>query len=79
MIFMIYIINANEIDTTKINLFYLEPGYSFMLADSFHHQVELSLKKIANVYDFMDFEKVISRSKSEHVEAKVMTLQDFYN
>jgi len=28
-----------------------------MSADSFHHKIELSLKKTGKVYDFMDFEQ----------------------
>lgn len=57
-IFLIYIINSNDIKTVEIYLFYFEPGHSFMSADSFHHQVELSLKKTSKVNDFMDFEKL---------------------
>jgi len=77
--FLIYVINSHEIETTEINLFYFEPGHSFMSADSFHHQVELSMKNTGKVYDFMDFEKVIRKCNSGHVDAKVMDLKDFYD
>lgn len=39
--FLIYVINSKEIETTEINLFYFEPGHSFMSADSFHHKVRI--------------------------------------
>lgn len=42
-----------------------------MLADSFHHKIELSMKKTGKVYDFMDFVKVIHNFNSGHVVAKI--------
>lgn len=49
--FLIFIINSNEIEANEINIHYFQPGHSFMSADSFHHQIEQSLKKMGKVYD----------------------------
>jgi len=57
--FLIYIINSEEISANEINLHYFQPGHSFMSADHFHHQVELSMKRVGKVYDFNDFQKCV--------------------
>lgn len=66
--FLIYIINSKDIDAKEINLYYFQPGHSFMSADSFHHQVELSMKKMGKIYDFFDFEKCIRNSNTGRVD-----------
>lgn len=43
--FLVQMVNSSDIEATEICLHYFEPGNSLMSADSFHHQVELSLKK----------------------------------
>uniref|UniRef100_A0A2S2NS37 DUF7869 domain-containing protein n=1 Tax=Schizaphis graminum TaxID=13262 RepID=A0A2S2NS37_SCHGA len=43
--FLVYIVNSCEVLTNIIKIYYFEPGHTYMSADSFHHQVELALKK----------------------------------
>jgi len=43
--FLVFIIHSSEITTKVIDLFFSEPGHTFMSADNFHHQVEKALKK----------------------------------
>lgn len=50
-----------------------------MSADSFHHQVENSLRKKGKVYDFQDFVDCIENARSgKKVIVAVMELQNFY-
>lgn len=37
--FLVYLINSNVIEATKIQFNYFEPGHTFMSADIFHYQV----------------------------------------
>lgn len=53
--FLVYIINHHGISAETITLKYFETGHTFMSADSYHHQVNDSLKKPKKVYDFKDF------------------------
>ena len=57
----------------KITIKYLEKGYTFMSADSFHSRIESELRKMKNVYDFEDFVAVINR----HGIAVPMNAADF--
>jgi len=34
--FLIYMMNSQELETMVIDIFYFQPGHSFMSADSFH-------------------------------------------
>lgn len=43
--FLIFLINSEQTSAQKIIINYFETGHTFMSADSFHHQVELSLKR----------------------------------
>lgn len=52
---LIFLINSPEFGTENVHLKYFEPGHSYMSADSFHHQVELSLKKQKNNLRFQRF------------------------
>lgn len=69
---------SGELAAEEIELCYFEPGHSFMSADSYHHQVELSLKNQGKVYDFYDFQKAIESSRKSQVEAKPMDFSDIY-
>ncbi|KAG8292564.1 hypothetical protein J6590_036307 [Homalodisca vitripennis] len=51
--------------------------YTFMSADSFHHQVELLLKNRKN-YDFEDFGSAVSTANSGKEEVLKMQVGDFY-
>jgi len=48
-----------------------------MAADSFHHQVEKSLREKAKVYDFDDYVSCVQSSNSSKVFTKSMQVQDF--
>lgn len=74
--FLIYIVNSLETSIKEIVFKYFEPGHTFMSADHFHHQVEVSMKKTPKIYDFKDFVDVVQRANSNKV--KVITPQDFY-
>ncbi|CAG9829587.1 unnamed protein product [Diabrotica balteata] len=60
-----------------ITINYFEPGHTFMSADSFHHQVELSLKKKKKVYDYHDFVKAVKTCNLNRVVVKEMGVSDF--
>lgn len=75
--FLVYIINSDEIATKEITLKYFEPGHTFMSADSFHHQVEKSMEKMHNVYDFNDFQQAVQSANSGKVKVINMNFEDF--
>jgi len=75
--YLIYLINSNETHTETVELNYLEPGHTFMSADSFHHRVELSMKQCGKVYDFTDYEQCVKNCSSSKVDVKSMTISDF--
>lgn len=77
--FLIYVINSNKIAAKNITINYFEPGHNFMSADSFHHQVELSLKKAKKVYDFRDFVEAVKTCNLKRVTVKEMTVADFFD
>ena len=75
--FLVYIINSDEISANEIVINYFEPGHTFMAADNFHHQVELSMKHVGKIYDFDDFVKCVGKSNSGKVDTKSMSHSDF--
>lgn len=77
--YLVYIVNSTEVETETITFKYLEPGHTFMSADSFHHQVEKSLNKMGKVYDFNDFSSAVSNANSGFVDIKIMEVGDFRN
>lgn len=50
-----------------------------MSADHFHHQVELSMKRVGKVYDFNDFQKCVEDANSGHTYTKTMDVDNFLN
>ena len=50
-----HFVNLPDCSIDSIEVKYLEPGHTFNSADSFHHKVELSIKKSRFLYDFNDF------------------------
>ena len=76
--FLVYIINSNHISAKEINFLYFEPGHTFMSADSFHHQVELSLKRQGKTYDFDDFSKAVADANNQRVKVIPMNFEDFF-
>lgn len=77
--FLVYIINSSDINAENIIINYFEPGHTFMSADSFHHQVELSLKKQGKTYDFPDFVDAVAQANKGKADVKSMEFQDFFN
>lgn len=77
--FLIYIVNSSEVAFEDITLKFFEPGHTFMAADHFHHQVELSLKRRKKVYDFEDFCDVVSQANSSRVNVINMQISQFFN
>ncbi|XP_031327380.1 uncharacterized protein LOC116160352 [Photinus pyralis] len=76
--FLLYIVNSDEINANEIVIKYFEPGHTFMAADSFHHKVELSMKKMGNkLYDFGDFVQAVKQA-SRQTEVLPMELQHFF-
>lgn len=76
--FLIYIVNSGEINADKIVIKFFEAGHTFMSADSFHHRVELSMKRMKNkIYDFEDFYTAVI-SAGKNVIPKKMDHNDFY-
>lgn len=77
--FLVRMVNSTEIAVNEISVNYFEPGHTFMAADSFHHQVELSLKRQNKTYDFEDFVSAICKARKKNkVEVKIMSYKDFY-
>lgn len=77
--YFVYIVNSTEICAEKITLKYLEKGHTFMSADSFHHQVELSMKnrKDSTVYDFEDFVDAVQKANDGRNYCKEMSFFHF--
>ncbi|KAF2886414.1 hypothetical protein ILUMI_19762 [Ignelater luminosus] len=51
-------VNSDEILASSITFNYFEPDHTFMSAGSFHHQVELSMKR-KQISDFDDFSEAV--------------------
>ncbi|CAG9773648.1 unnamed protein product [Ceutorhynchus assimilis] len=77
--FLVYIVNSLNVVATEIVINYFEPGHTFMSADSFHHQVEQSMRKFKKIYDFNDFKKAVSNANSSRVNVLEMELTDFFD
>lgn len=75
--YFIYIVNSSKVLIEKIEVNYFEAGHTFMSADSFHHQIEKSLKQQKKTYDFQDFIMAVSLAHSGKVTVKAMEISDF--
>lgn len=77
--FLAYIINSDEIRANQISIKYLDKGHTYMSADSFHHQVELSMKhQHKNIlYDFHDFVNAVQSANKGRVVPIVPSFTDF--
>lgn len=76
--FFVYYVNSNECILKSIKIKYLETGHTFMSADSFHHQVEKSLKCKGKVFDFQDYVECVRNSNNGRVDVVEMSVGDFY-
>lgn len=80
MAFLVYIVNSTECpNLNSITMKYFEPGHTFMSADSFHHQVELAMKRMGIINDFFDFLSCVNSARSGNVEVKDMSTSDFFD
>ncbi|CAB0009766.1 unnamed protein product [Nesidiocoris tenuis] len=73
-------VNSECIQAETITFCYFEPGHTFMSSDTFHHMIELSMKKQKFVYDFEDMKKAValSRKGTNAVVVKEMRPEDFF-
>jgi hypothetical protein len=69
----LFAVNCIVLKVNTITITYLEPGHTFMSADSMHHQCEKALRKKGLISDFSDFVTAI-RAK---VPTKVLSFNDF--
>ncbi|KAK4879538.1 hypothetical protein RN001_007684 [Aquatica leii] len=78
--FFINIVNCLEVALKTFTVKYFVSGHTFKAADSFHHQVELSLKRKKRVCDFNDFIATVKATQlnSTKVDVHVMELNNFY-
>ena len=53
------LINSPDLQLDTITVKYLEPGHTFMSADSFHHREELSIKQCGQLHTYEDFVGVV--------------------
>ena len=58
-------VNNPSIGITCISLKYLEPGHTFMAADSVHGSITTKLKSKSEVYDFQDYIELIEKSRKQ--------------
>ncbi len=75
--FFTYIVNCPEVTLEYLDVKYLESGHTFMSADAFHHQVELSLKRTGKVYDFNDFKSAVQKAGTSRVNVREMKIDNF--
>ncbi|XP_031343193.1 uncharacterized protein LOC116170790 [Photinus pyralis] len=73
--FLVYIVNSDEVRLQSLELRYFEPGHTFMAADSFHHRVEVALKRKGKIYDFLDYVDAIKSVPAKVIE---MSIENFY-
>ena len=71
---LVGLVNSDAVEFEDITLKFFETGHTFMSADSFHHGVELEMKKGkgGNVYDFPEFVDVVKKSNSGKVDVIVL-------
>lgn len=77
--FFIYFINSEQTSMKQIKLKFLQTGHTFMSADSFHHQVEKSLKQKGKVLDFDDYKNCIQSSNGDRNVCVELNFYDFLN
>lgn len=77
--FCVYLVNSSDVALKSLTLKYFEPGHTFMSADSFHHQVEKSLKQMKKVYDFEDYKHAVQKANSAKVNVLEMKINNFFN
>ena len=58
---MRHVVNDPKYDCEEFTLSQIHRTgpYTFMAADAFHKQIEDGMRRVKNVYDFPDFERII--------------------
>lgn len=77
--FCVYLVNSSDVALKSLSLKFFEPGHTFMSADSFHHQVEKSLKQMKKVFDFEDYKDAVQKANSSKVKLIEMKINNFFN
>nr|CAH7762519.1 unnamed protein product [Callosobruchus chinensis] len=77
--FFVYLVNSSVVNLNLLKVKYLQTGHTFMSADSFHHQVEKSLKQTGKLLDFEDFKMCVKKSNNSRVEVIEMNLSNFHD
>uniref|UniRef100_A0A336KQD2 CSON014464 protein n=1 Tax=Culicoides sonorensis TaxID=179676 RepID=A0A336KQD2_CULSO len=75
------IVNSKQFSIKQVEFKFFEAGHTFMAADSFHHQVEKSMKKYNNghVVTFDDFVKCVkSAKKTGQTKVIELNFKDFF-
>ncbi|KAG5891363.1 hypothetical protein JTB14_007603 [Gonioctena quinquepunctata] len=75
---VVFIVNCETVATERIEINYFEPGHTYMSADSFHYQVEMSLKRHGKNHDFADFKNAVQNANSSSVVVLDMTLENVF-
>ena len=69
------LINSPDLELNTVTVKYLEPGHTFMSADSIHHKVELSIKQCGQLHTYEDFVGVVEKVGT----ATSMACSDFHS
>lgn len=76
--FFTYVVNnCAEISLEVLEIKYFESGHTFMSADAFHHQVELSMSHCPKILDFHDFSEAVRGANSSWTDVHEMRVEDF--
>lgn len=76
--FFIYIVNScSEVSVERLEIKFFEVGHTYMSADAFHHQVELSMSKRRQILDFSDFSGAVQAANKGRTYVHEMKLEDF--
>jgi hypothetical protein len=77
--YFVHIINSPLVSLKNLTVKYFEPGHTFMSADSFHHQVEISMKRQGRQCDFNDFKIAVQNANKSRVCVIEMTPDKFFD
>ncbi|KAF0757081.1 Uncharacterized protein FWK35_00012167, partial [Aphis craccivora] len=58
-----------------IDIYFFEPGLTFMSADNFHHRVEEALKQLQKTYDFKDFTSAVKHANNTLLQLWALRLK----
>lgn len=75
-LYLIMLINSEDIQVEEVVLKYFESGHTFMAADSFHAAVEARMRRGKPVVTMDDFETAVKNAK-QRVEVMRMKPEDF--